>query len=132
MLQITLLVLVLAVGSLFIVFGGRRADRKRQARFIDREEMSFDEFYRQYYEHSGLGADSVRRALFEVATALQVSPTRLRPADRFNIELAPEKGWEVDDGAGLLAHVLRNKGVIASGRQIRTLDDFVRAAASMP
>jgi hypothetical protein len=130
MLQIGILALVIALGSIYFLFAGRRADERRRARFAHREDLSFDAFYRQYYQDSDLDADSVQRALDQVAGALNVPIGKLRPDDRFAVELAPQKGWELDDGAGLLGQVVRNKGAAAGAQQIRTLDDFIRVAAS--
>ena len=45
MLQLMLLAIVLAIGTIFIVIGGRRADRARSGRFSDRDDVSFDRFY---------------------------------------------------------------------------------------
>jgi hypothetical protein len=55
----------------------------------------------------------------------------LRPSDRFDVELAPAKGWEFDDGLGRLTAVAEerlrtrglDKGLVA---QIKSVDDYVR------
>jgi hypothetical protein len=49
-----------------------------------RPELSFDEFYSQYYSSSGLDRELVRNALQMVAHATHVPATRLRPEDRID------------------------------------------------
>jgi hypothetical protein len=135
MLQLILLVIVLAAGTTYIVIGGKRADRARLNRFSDREDVSFDRFYAEHYEALGFDRARVARALSDVAQEINVSTTKLRPADRFDVELAAERGWEFDDGIAVLGrqvvkqgHKLGNDGT--KRRCVLTLDDYIRMVVS--
>jgi hypothetical protein len=72
----------------------------------------------------------MRAALQEVAAAIHVPATRLRPTDRFSVELAPAKGWEIDDGTALLAQTIRANSRKADQGPIQTLDEYLRAVCS--
>lgn len=130
MLQLMLLAIVLAVGTSYIVIGGRRADRARRSRFSDREDVSFDRFYAEHYEGHGFDREKVKRALSDVAQAIDVPGTKLRPTDRFDVELAAERGWEFDDGVAVLAGrvMKQRRGSRDSGARppFKTLDDYIR------
>lgn len=135
MLQLMLLAIVLAIGTIFIVIGGRRADRARSGRFSDRDDVSFDRFYAEHYEALGLDRERVKRALNDVAQAIDVPMTKLRPTDRFDVELAAERGWEFDDGIAVLAgravkpgHKLGSDGT--KRPRVLTLDDYIRMVVS--
>ncbi len=54
------------------------------AYWLQRPDMSFEEFYSQYYASSGLDRDFVRNALEMVAHATAVPATKLRPEDRID------------------------------------------------
>lgn len=115
----------LAFGVLIWLFG-KRADQRRAIRFDGRRQLSFDEIWDYYYSNSGLRRELVEEALRIIEKAIGVPIGKLRPDDRFSEQLAPERGWEMDDSlAELLWHlrpVPRTDSAV-----IETVDDFVRA-----
>jgi hypothetical protein len=92
--------------------------------------MSMDELHAAFYAQSGISKVDLEAAFREVGRLLGVPAGCLRPSDRFDVELAPAKGWEFDDGLGRLTAVAEerlrtrglDKGLVA---QIKSVDDYV-------
>ena len=114
----------------FLWFGARKSERRRVDRFGDRADQSASEIWQEYFKERGVSLGVVEEALRLVEEATGVAGGRLRPDDRFTEELAPEKGWEFDDGLAELRWFLESKKKGAS-EGIFTLDDFVLALASV-
>jgi hypothetical protein len=84
------------IGGL-VVFGAVLAwsfvpHRRRLARFADREELPPERIYSQFFAEHNFPRELVSELWNEVAVPLRVPPGKLRPADRFDKELAPVKG----------------------------------------
>ena len=120
-------VVVVAAGALIWIFG-RRADRLRVARFAERPVLSVERRWEKFYRDRGVSAEAVARALNLIEDALGIPSGKLRPDDRFADELAPENGWEFDDGLADLRWYLEGsrKG---SSESVHTVDDFILAIA---
>lgn len=119
---------IVAVGAVLTLFG-RKADLRRAGRFSDRPELSLQELEEQFYAGSGIPVSLLSEALQAVEQATGVPRGRLRPQDRFAEELAPEKGWEFDDGLAELRWTLEALGVSRTSA-VLTVDDFIRAFAA--
>ena len=91
-------VVVMLMAGFWIWYGGRRADAVRCRRFAEREEILFEEFINAVGEQERLDRDLVMELLHDLSEEIGVSPGKLRVEDRFDVELAPQKGWERDDG----------------------------------
>lgn len=67
------------------------------------------------------------------ANELALPAEKLLPSDRFDVELRPARGWEMDSGKGILLSELgklaRTKGVQVDLQQISTLYDYLNAMA---
>lgn len=133
-LQLIALIIVIAAGAIWIAIGGRRADRTRLQRLSKREDLNFDLFYEERYRELGFDPERVLEALNDVARAIDVPVTKIRPTDRFDVELAAERGWEFDDGVAVLSdraerkRFRREKGTTQRSK-IETVDDYIRAIA---
>lgn len=127
--QASVLVAILGIAALILFRYGKRADDFRKARFSARDDISFDDFVGRYYKGEPLDHLRLRQALDEVARVIDVSPGRLRPTDRFDVELAPEKGWELDDGTAMLGRYLATRSA-GEYEPISTLDEYLRARSS--
>ena len=120
-------VLVLGVGVIWTVY----SSRERRSPFRERSEMAPDEIYSAFYADSSYAKEHVLRCLREIADRLQIPMGKLRPSDSFSDELAPNRGWEYDDGLRVLSDLAR-KELTANGSdpetvtQIRTVDDYIR------
>ena len=73
--------------------------RRRLEHFADRDDLSPDSIYSQFFAANNLPKELVLELWNEVAVPLRVPPGKLRPSDRFDKELAPMEGWEFDDDA---------------------------------
>lgn len=118
---------LLAVGG--VVAWNFIPHRRRLARFADREELSADSIYSQFFPANNFPKELVSELWNEVAVPLRVPPGKLRPSDRFDKELAPVKGWEFDDDT-LEIHWaaqrrLKKLGVSADVAAVQTLRDYV-------
>ncbi|MBF0459681.1 MAG: hypothetical protein HQK99_17480 [Nitrospirae bacterium] len=122
---VSMLVLFVILTAIFNEDG----DKARRKRFLGRDELSPDEFYRQYYDTSGLPKDQVLEILNNIADELCIPATLLRPTDRFTEELKAEPGWEFDDGLGILEleldALLRKKGMTLM-TNIINIDEYIR------
>lgn len=98
--------------------------------FLDREGLSQDVFYEIYYKSSGLDKVLVSELLEHVAQELGLPIEKLRPTDRFSVELAPSKGNDWDSGYGILLYELnrlaKKRGQKIQGK-IDSIDDYLRA-----
>jgi hypothetical protein len=123
--------LVVAIAALAVAGGllrhfSRKADLRRVQRFADRPMLPMAELYKTYYSDSDLTLEVVEQALRAIENATRVPGGRLRPEDTFQSGLAPERGWEFDDGLAELRWLLQSLGVEES-TSINTVDDFVRS-----
>jgi hypothetical protein len=130
--QVVVLAIAVALAAAWFYRSGRRADDVRRSRLADREDISVEEFKRRYYAAEKIEAPQLGVLLDEVAQALNVPRGKLRPTDRFRVELAPEKGWEADDGVGILAQLLAKRGAAPADGiliAVQTLDEYLKASA---
>jgi len=107
------------------------SSRKRRSPFRDRAELTPEEIHSAFYADSAIDKDAVSRSLHEIADRLQVPAGKLRPSDSFLEELAPNRGWEYDDGLGALSDLARKKLAMKGGdpeavARIKTVDDYIR------
>ena len=103
--------------------------RRRLERFAGRDELSLDSVYSEFFAANKLPKELVLELWNEVAVPLRIPPGRLRPSDRFEKELAPVEGWELDDDT-IEVHWaarcrLKKLGLDADISTIRTLADYV-------
>jgi hypothetical protein len=87
--------LIVAAG-VAILFESRRLPKKR-ARFLDRASTPPSEIFTTYYKNQGVAESRFQELWSDAARILKLDPTRLRPSDRFNVELAPVKGHLAED-----------------------------------
>ena len=129
--QLLILLAVVAAIAVWMFRAGRKADGARTAGFAEREDLEIQELEKRFLEGGQLDPTVLRKTLNELANALDIPVGKLRPSDRFDTELAPLRGWEADDAAGLLSRMLpkHDVGNRESAPEIRTLGEFVRAAA---
>ena len=71
---------------------------------------------------------AVERALRMVEEIMGISVSKLRPTDRFDRELVPEKGWEFDDEILDLGWLLEST-IQGSSKSVATVGDFVKVIA---
>ncbi|MUV14031.1 hypothetical protein [Noviluteimonas gilva] len=93
-----------------------------------RESVGFDAIFDRYYANSGLNPESVHVFLKYMATEMYLPMDKLRPTDRFDVELS-QRTSEWDSGFGLvLDEVMRSAreaGVEITGK-IESIDDYIR------
>jgi hypothetical protein len=118
----------IVVAGLFFSIFGRRADLRRAKRLSHRPELSLQEFQEQFYRDSDISPGLLAEALRVLEEATAVPRGQLRPQDRFAEELAPEKGWEFDDGLAELRWELEARGKDRDS-VVSTVDDFIRVFA---
>jgi len=128
--------LVIVVGLAAAVVWEAQASKGRRRMLRDRPELTIGEIYDSYYADSSISKDVVGQALGEIAEDLNVPPGKLRPQDRFDVELGPTPGWEYDDDmSDIMARARRRLADSQDSpdvSSIRTVDDYVRLVASSP
>lgn len=108
--------------------------RTRRDNFRARVPLTPEEMRAHYYVARAVSVEAIHAALHEIGSCLHVPPGQLRPSDRFDVELAPVKGWDWDDGMPLLMRLARRR-LEHCGRSgddiagIATVDDYVRLCA---
>lgn len=94
-----------------------------------RESLSFDQLYDRYYRESGMSYEAVHGLWLEIATTLAYEPGRLRPGDRFGVEL--KDYWLMDGETSQLSSIALERSRRISGSidlsNIQTVDDYIRA-----
>lgn len=116
---------VLLASAVLIWFFGRKAEARRADRFSERSAVDPVDLWRARYEESGVSRASVESALRLVSSATGVPVGRIRPEDRFAVELAPERGWEFDDGLAEISWYVESKSK-GSSADVETVDDLIR------
>lgn len=115
--------------------GVAQSKKRLAARFESRKENSIDEFYDLFYKSSGIDKTLIQELLEHVAGELDLPVARLIPSDRFDVELAPDKGWEYGAGHGILRLELKKwakqKELEIDISSVHTLDEYLRLAASV-
>ena len=112
--------------------------KDRLKRLGEREFLSMDDFCSRFYSGEGLPRERILEVLKDLSEALEIPAGKLRPSDRFLVELAPlKKTWgSVDDtdfSLMLLTKRLKKKhGVPIDMKMVKTIDDYIRAACSLP
>lgn len=101
---------------------------------LSREDITPEAIHGEFYAKDGLDRGRVVEILTHVAGEIGVPVTKLRPSDRFDVELAPEKWNEWDSGMGILLldleHMAKRRGLRIES-SIATVDDYVRAMAAV-
>ena len=80
----------------------RKAMLRRKAFRLESRKDYGDSELNLEFQDAKLNPDELMRALDAVERATSIDKRKLRAVDRFDAELAPERGWEYDDGLGLL------------------------------
>ncbi len=125
--------LAIVVGVAVALVWEVQASKGRRRALKDRPELTVGEIYESYYADSSVSRDVVIKALEEISEELSVPLGKLRPQDRFDVELGPAPGWEYDDDVNeLMARARRrlaDSGLVRDAAPIRTVDDYVRLVA---
>lgn len=103
--------------------------RERLKRFENRPELSWEQIYGEFFAGKNLPKALALELWSEVANSLGLPPGKLRPADRFDIELAPPTGWEFDDDFVVVYWAaerrLKRLGLRVEHSNVQTLADYV-------
>ena len=121
--------LVLAFAVYF--YAQRRSNHGIRARFKGREMLKIDEVCELFCNSEVKDRNLAREIIEHVAMELSVSPSVLRPTDRFDYELAPLSGWSFDSPRSTLlldlSRLAKKRNHWLDTASIRTLDDYVHA-----
>jgi hypothetical protein len=100
------------LGGIGIWWFGEAADATRRKRFENRDEISLEEFMAGCEAGPALDCELVQWLTNELAAAIGIRPGQLRPNDRIDTELAPERGWEFDDSVyAVIDSLVRRSGM---------------------
>ncbi len=108
-----------------------KADASRRARFVSREAMSSEEFLAECGISDREAGAQVLDLRHSMSLEFDIPEGKIRPGDRFDVELRPEKGWEFDDGVALLMQDLQAarhaKKLSTDTSKIVSVKDYVKA-----
>ena len=123
--------LLLAIFAVYIIT--RYFDvayKKKISRFSDREELTTEEIYNKYFSDKGIPKDAMIRLWDELADCIELPKGKLRPMDRFDRELAPEKGFEYDDPINGVFYLMKKKsqkyGLKLEYEKLETIADYIQ------
>ena len=120
------LVVAICVGAFAERWFSRRGKRNLLAH---REALLPEEIYAKFYASSGLSEDCVRQLWDEIAKTLGYDSSRIRPSDKFGIDLK-EFQWvdgEVSDLDAIATERCKKKNLKIDLSKILTVDDYIRA-----
>lgn len=90
--------IALGLGVAMAVAGAIVCERAQKRRFDpQREDLDFGTITQRFYAGSDVTRADVERAYTRISEATGVPAGTLRPEDRFDRELKPRAGWELDD-----------------------------------
>jgi hypothetical protein len=135
------MIMLLAISMMIVVLGAAlwvwtsRAEGGRARRFSSRNDVDVETLHAASYGNSNVSKAQLEEGLKEIASTLGVPMLKLRPSDRFKVELAAEAGWEADDGLNVLTtlaerRLARKDGSPIPVEKIETVDDYIRIVMS--
>jgi hypothetical protein len=104
--------------------------RKRKAILLsDRESLTVEEIFSKFYGSSGISKAAVVQLWEEVATTLGYDASRMRPTDRFGVELKEFQfmDGEVDSLSAIAHERMKQHGLNIDWSKVATVDDYIRA-----
>jgi hypothetical protein len=128
----------MAIVSFLVVFvslrGIKRSWQEAMAeskQFADREPLTLDEFYEQFYADENMPRTPVLETVSRFAAAAHVSADYLKPDDTFQTVGAQQRHADdcerfIVDTAMLLRAAEERYGITLFSGQLITLDDYIR------
>jgi hypothetical protein len=122
------IVLLLGLGPLLL----HRQRRVRELRLLaGRDDLDDDEIYQEFYVTSGLNRASVREIWHEIAKDLRLPAAKIRPTDRFGLDIG--RYFYLSEDLDVLAHNAARRakrlGISVDLQHLATVDGYVRAFA---
>src|SRR5258708_5563996 len=117
---------VVAVGGMWVVFARHR---RLPSVLQSRSDLTPSELYRQFYPDLGVPLEQFALWWEEIGRAFEVPAGRIRPTDRFGIELPIRPVFGTSDEDMFLSGALRRfagKTAVDSLPELRTVDQFIR------
>lgn len=106
----------------------KKMKKKKRMRFSDRQSISLDQFYDNYYKNTDIAKDTVRKVLLLVSSSTDIPMEKIRPSDRFDDDLKPIEGWEFDDGLHEISWEIKeilNRNANKKMPNIETVDELI-------
>ena len=102
-------------------------------RFEGREQLSIEKIHDDFYP--GYEMREFAELWKEVASAVEVPPGLIRPADRFDTELGPVKGFriasEMDDLQEAFMRRCKQQQLNFHEVKVQTVDDYIKQFAAL-
>lgn len=127
---------IVVIGALLYIALELAPSRRRRRRFLQREPLSADMIFDQFFKDRGWAKAAVLELWDEIASAAEVPSGRMRPSDSFHRELAAEEGWEFS-GETLSITLIAERRAKLNGRdvdlaRIHTVEDYIKAFLDTP
>ena len=122
---------IAAVYGLLSVF---LPERMLKQRINHREPLAFDEIYQRYFSNLPFSKTLLARVWQEAADDLKLDPQKLRPTDRFRVELAVSAFPLVDTSETLTAHLyglIPTKQGATPSLKLETLQQYIEFVARL-
>jgi hypothetical protein len=86
-----------AAGAVAVGLYFRTARKAKVDRLAGRPEQTVHQIYQSFFSDTAIPEKRVAELWEELARVLELPAGKLLPTDRFEVELAPPKGYEFDD-----------------------------------
>ncbi|KJR40630.1 membrane protein [Candidatus Magnetoovum chiemensis] len=114
---------------LALVQHDKYVEHKKEMLFADRERLTLDEIYDKFYKD--LPKEQVIELWHETERILEMPSGKLRPLDRFDVELGDRMfKWQKDDLEDELS-ILNDEKCADTGNVLHTIDDYIRAMIAL-
>lgn len=121
------------IAAVVVIIYFNKGSKLKLDRFKDREELSLDTIYDNFFKEKNVNKEVVVCLWNELAGVLELPKGKLRPTDSFDNELAPAKGYEFDDQIAAVPALVKRKfkaaGIEPNLDQIKTIYDYIMILA---
>jgi len=106
-----------------------QARKGKMSRFADRDDLSLHQIYHSHFSETGVPEKRFVELWTELSRVLEIPAGKLRPSDRFDVELSPPKGFEFNDQINDVKYLIGKycERTGASPTSIKTVSDYLIA-----
>lgn len=129
--EISVLIAASAACVVFVSYYFRKA-RERRALLSKRPTLDLSTIYRENFSGNEIDEESFVTLWKGIADILEVPAGKLLPTDRFDVELAPPKGYEFNDPINDIRNKIARSSASAGidPKNVISMRDYVVAFAS--
>jgi hypothetical protein len=126
---------IIVISTTLVALSSLESRMRRKSLFATRSPMTPEQVFSMHFRSAGLDPEVVVRLWREVARRLDVPADKLRPTDRFRVELDASGMFDVFDGkkdelARFAASYARTHGVVLDLTKVETVGELIEQMAA--